>query len=97
MRCSKCMAENAATRRFCAECGAPLPLPCPACGFEKNEPNARFCSGCGKPLGKALFRLRQHLARRCRTPPACCTDQKPMIISNTTKMIHAARSVTTPQ
>jgi class 3 adenylate cyclase len=45
------MAENAATRRFCAQCGAVLPSPCPACGFE-NEPTARFCGGCGKSLGE---------------------------------------------
>jgi class 3 adenylate cyclase len=50
MRCPSCTAENAATRRFCAECGKPLPSPCPACGFE-NEPTARFCGGCGKPRG----------------------------------------------
>jgi class 3 adenylate cyclase len=51
MRCPSCMAENAATRRFCAKCGASLPSPCPACGFE-NEPTANFCGGCGKPTGK---------------------------------------------
>src|SRR6516165_4817801 len=45
------MAENAASRRFCAECGAPLPSPCPVCGFE-NEPTAKFCGGCGKPVGE---------------------------------------------
>ena len=48
MRCPSCMAENTATRRFCAQCGTPLPSPCPSCGFE-NEPSARFCGGCGKP------------------------------------------------
>ena len=52
MRCPSCMAENAATRRFCGECGASLPSPCPACGFE-NEPTAKFCGGCGKPVGEA--------------------------------------------
>src|SRR5262249_52077849 len=51
MRCSSCMAENVATRRFCAECGAPLPSPCSACGFE-NEPTAKFCGGCGKPTSE---------------------------------------------
>src|SRR5215469_12070186 len=51
MRCPNCMAENAATRRFCARCGAALPVPCPACGFE-NEPTARFCGGCGKPIAE---------------------------------------------
>ena len=52
MRCPSCMTENAATRRFCAQCGAPLPAPCPACGFE-NESTARFCGGCGKPIGES--------------------------------------------
>src|SRR5215472_7215435 len=51
MRCPSCSANNAATRRFCAQCGARLPLPCPACGFE-NEPTAKFCGGCGKPIGE---------------------------------------------
>src|SRR5438874_11642148 len=51
MRCPSCSAENATTRRFCAQCGAALPSPCLACGFE-NEPAARFCGGCGKPIGE---------------------------------------------
>ena len=51
MRCPKCMAENAESRRFCAQCGAPLPSPCPACDFA-NEPAARFCGGCGRPIGE---------------------------------------------
>ena len=51
MRCPNCTAENAATRRFCAECGSPLPSPCPACGFE-NELASKFCGGCGKPTGE---------------------------------------------
>ena len=53
MRCPSCMAENATTRRFCAQCGAVLPSPCSACGFE-NEPTARFCGGCGKSLGEVV-------------------------------------------
>ena len=51
MRCPSCMAENAATRRFCAQCGAALPVSCPACAFE-NEIAARFCGGCGRPIGE---------------------------------------------
>jgi len=51
VRCPSCIAENAATRRFCAQCGTSLPSPCPACGFE-NEPLTRFCGGCGKSLGE---------------------------------------------
>jgi class 3 adenylate cyclase/predicted ATPase len=53
MRCPSCMAENAATRRFCAQCGTALPWPCTNCGFE-NEPSAKFCGGCGKPIGEGI-------------------------------------------
>jgi class 3 adenylate cyclase len=49
MHCPQCQYENRAGRRFCAECGAPLPLACPACGFA-NEPGEKFCGGCGTPL-----------------------------------------------
>jgi hypothetical protein len=49
MQCPQCQSENRAGRRFCAECGAPLPLACPACGFV-NEPGEKFCGGCGTPL-----------------------------------------------
>jgi len=52
MRCPSCLAENAGTRRFCAECGSPLPSQCPACGFE-NESAAKFCGGCGRSMGQA--------------------------------------------
>jgi hypothetical protein len=51
VRCASYMAENAAPRRFCAQCGAALPVPCPACGLE-NETAARFCGGCGRALGE---------------------------------------------
>ena len=54
MRCPKCSAENAATRRYCAQCGAPLPSPCPTCGFE-NETTAKFCGGCGKLIGEVTI------------------------------------------
>src|SRR5262245_54418116 len=49
MQCPQCQCENRAGRRFCAECGAPLPLACLACGFT-NEPGEKFCGGCGTPL-----------------------------------------------
>ena len=29
MQCAQCQCENRAGCRFCAECGAPLPLACP--------------------------------------------------------------------
>jgi Double zinc ribbon len=49
MQCPQCQQENREGRRFCAECGAPLPLLCSACGFA-NEAGEKFCGGCGTPL-----------------------------------------------
>ena len=49
MQCPRCQADNREGRRFCAECGASLALPCSACGFS-NEPGEKFCGGCGVPL-----------------------------------------------
>jgi class 3 adenylate cyclase/tetratricopeptide (TPR) repeat protein len=52
MQCPRCQADNREGRRFCAECGASLALPCSACGFS-NEPGEKFCGGCGVPLTSA--------------------------------------------
>src|SRR5215472_8752681 len=69
MRCPSCKAENTATRRFCAQCGAPLPSACPACGFE-NEPAAKFCGGCGKPIGEVAGPARAAVSTAPRTDSA---------------------------
>ena len=49
MRCPACGTDNREGRKFCAQCGAPLPVPCPACGAA-NEPDERFCGECGTRL-----------------------------------------------
>ena len=46
MHCPNCSSDNDGARRFCADCGAPLPQICSDCGFA-NEPAAKFCGGCG--------------------------------------------------
>ncbi|MFZ0178799.1 MAG: adenylate/guanylate cyclase domain-containing protein [Candidatus Dormiibacterota bacterium] len=45
-----CGSDNEADRRFCAECGQPLPALCAACGTA-NQPSAKYCGACGTPLG----------------------------------------------
>jgi class 3 adenylate cyclase/tetratricopeptide (TPR) repeat protein len=52
MSCPRCQTENREGRRFCARCGAALPLPCAACGFP-NDPGDDFCGGCGASLRAA--------------------------------------------
>jgi hypothetical protein len=49
MRCVGCGRENRPERRFCAGCGAALPVACVSCGFA-NEVDEQFCGGCGRAL-----------------------------------------------
>jgi len=49
MRCSKCGTESLPGKRFCAECGSPLPIRCPKCGAD-SPANSRFCADCGAAL-----------------------------------------------
>ena len=48
MRCARCRADNREGRRFCGECGLPLPTPCPFCGFS-NEGNEKVSGVVVKP------------------------------------------------
>ena len=49
MRCTRCELDNRAGRKFCASCGAALPVLCEKCGFP-NEATERYCGGCGHLL-----------------------------------------------
>jgi class 3 adenylate cyclase/predicted ATPase len=55
MDCSQCGGANPDGKRFCGDCGAPLPLRCSACGSD-NPPGKKFCADCGAPLGTSLPR-----------------------------------------
>ena len=49
--CSACHATNSPDRKFCGECGQPLPVrrSCGRCGKEA-APGTKFCGNCGGPL-----------------------------------------------
>jgi class 3 adenylate cyclase len=51
MVCPSCGAANLEGKKFCGDCGTPLPLPvrCAACGAE-NPPGKKFCADCGGAL-----------------------------------------------
>src|SRR5271156_5657668 len=49
MRCAQCGTESAPGKRFCADCGAPLPASCPSCGAQ-SQPGKTFCADCGATL-----------------------------------------------
>src|SRR6266851_9835147 len=52
MHCPKCGVEAAPGKRFCADCGAPLPIRCPKCGAEAQVGKS-FCADCGARLEAA--------------------------------------------
>ena len=52
MRCPKCGVEAAPGKRFCADCGAPLPIRCLKCGAEAQV-GKPFCADCGARLEAA--------------------------------------------
>ncbi|MGH8900620.1 MAG: AAA family ATPase [Egibacteraceae bacterium] len=49
MTCICCGRENAASARFCSNCGTQLGQACLTCGFE-NPAESKFCGGCGARL-----------------------------------------------
>jgi class 3 adenylate cyclase len=46
MICPNCGAHGATGRKFCGDCGSPLPWMCAVCGSE-NPADKRFCGDCG--------------------------------------------------
>ena len=48
MKCARCGAIAADTKKFCGDCGTPLPWQCHACG-NNNPADKRFCGDCGAP------------------------------------------------
>ena len=50
MICPRCRADVASGKKFCGDCGSPMPWVCSACGSE-NPSDKRFCGDCGAALG----------------------------------------------
>src|SRR5579872_1036063 len=50
MRCPNCKTESPSGKKFCGDCGAPLPNLCPKCDAD-NPAGKRFCGECGAALG----------------------------------------------
>src|SRR5262245_10356957 len=49
MECPSCGAANLDGKKFCGDCGTPLPMRCSACGAA-NPPGKKFCGDCGATL-----------------------------------------------
>ncbi|MFQ5856269.1 MAG: zinc ribbon domain-containing protein [Anaerolineae bacterium] len=57
--CTQCQAVNIPGKKFCTQCGTPLPVPtpCPNCGTTM-APGKKFCTECGTPMSISDFGFR---------------------------------------
>jgi class 3 adenylate cyclase/tetratricopeptide (TPR) repeat protein len=69
MVCTNCGSANAASAKFCSECGSTLSQACAACGATLVA-GARFCSECGTPTGAAAGPERARTTAAVPAPPA---------------------------
>src|SRR3954471_16845599 len=60
MICPRCGANVASGKKFCGDCGSPLPWLCSACGSE-NPPGKRFCADCGAALADGATAVQEPL------------------------------------
>ncbi len=67
MNCPRCRTLVTNGRRFCGDCGTPVPWICSACGGE-NSPGQRFCGDCGAGSGAATDVAPQPQAKTVRGP-----------------------------
>jgi class 3 adenylate cyclase len=58
MTCPRCGAYVSFGKRFCGDCGMPLPWHCNVCGGE-NAPGKRFCGDCGASQAAGLAGSRE--------------------------------------
>lgn len=54
MKCETCGFENAASSRYCGQCGAEMSRVCAVCGTP-NPPDHRFCGHCGSALERVAL------------------------------------------
>ncbi len=66
MICPRCGATVANNRKFCGDCGTPLPWQCSACGSD-NPADKRFCGDCGASRG-ATHNVSQPVAVAAPSP-----------------------------
>ena len=53
MKCPQCKADNAATDKFCRQCGSELKFSCSQCG-SSIYPEDKFCGKCGQRLDQSV-------------------------------------------
>jgi hypothetical protein len=80
MICPRCRANVANGKKFCGDCGSPMPWVCSACGGE-NPSDKRFCGDCGATLaGGASSPSGAGGAREAPAPVATAAERRQLTV-----------------
>ena len=80
MECPSCRTKVPEEKRFCTECGAPLPSLCPCCGY-LNPLGSNFCGNCGTKLGPPLALARPDLQQDSAPPqPTASAERRQLTV-----------------
>jgi class 3 adenylate cyclase len=80
MECPSCRTKVPDEKRFCTECGAPLPSLCSCCG-DLNPLGSKFCGNCGTKLGPTLALARPDLQQDAAPPqPTASAERRQLTV-----------------
>jgi class 3 adenylate cyclase len=74
MDCPSCGNANPDGKKFCGDCGVPLPMRCAGCGAE-NPPGKKFCGDCG-----AALMIGASTAQLETAPPAPTAERRQLTV-----------------
>jgi class 3 adenylate cyclase/predicted ATPase len=79
MDCPRCGTANLEGKKFCGDCGTPLPVRCTACGAE-NPPDKKFCSDCGAALTIRASSAPPGVASPLPTAPTSSAERRQLTV-----------------
>src|SRR5215472_18391253 len=79
MECPTCGAANLEGKKFCGDCGTPLPVRCTSCGAE-NPPGKKFCADCGAVLSIGASRAPAEAASPRPAAPMSSTERRQLTV-----------------
>jgi type IV pilus assembly protein PilM len=92
VRCGGCGHQNAATRKFCADCGSNLWEPCYQCGTLSTS-GEKFCGACGANLVGGLDKIAREFDENFRRAEAmreaCEYDEAIALLGSMTRTEHS--------
>src|SRR5215475_11542621 len=79
MECPSCGTANLDGKKFCGDCGTPLPMRCSACGAT-NPPGKKFCGDCGAMLANRVSAVPAGAARPLPAAPVSSAERRQLTV-----------------